>query len=219
MVSAAQEGRKFRVIILIPAIPGFAGDLREDAARGTRAIMDYQFKSICRGEHSIFGRIKAKGFNPEDYIFFFNLRSYDRLNVTPKLKQQEKESGMKYSELQDAQAEELEAPTDDGNEARMTASDKRRRFQDHSEDVGRGDKGGVIDPDSIADDAMLNDKKPSTEKWEGDPEDEKENFFQEELYMHAKVCIIDDKYVICGSSNINDRVSILLKSFIEVSNI
>jgi phospholipase D1/2 len=60
---AAEEGRKFRVIILIPAIPGFAGDLREDAATGTRAIMDYQYKCICRGEHSIFGRLDAQGIS------------------------------------------------------------------------------------------------------------------------------------------------------------
>ena len=49
-VRAAKEGRKFRIIIVIPAIPGFAGDLRDDAAIGTRAIMDYQYKSINRGE-------------------------------------------------------------------------------------------------------------------------------------------------------------------------
>ena len=38
-VRAGKEGRKFRVIVIIPAIPGFAGDLRSDAATGTRAIM------------------------------------------------------------------------------------------------------------------------------------------------------------------------------------
>lgn len=31
---------------MMPSIPGFAGDLRDDAAAGTRAIMDYQYKSI-----------------------------------------------------------------------------------------------------------------------------------------------------------------------------
>lgn len=36
VVRAARENRKFRVIINIPAIPGFAGDLRADAAAGTR---------------------------------------------------------------------------------------------------------------------------------------------------------------------------------------
>lgn len=63
-VRAGKEGRKFRVIIVIPAIPGFAGDLRDNAALGTRAIMDYQYKSICRGEHSIFGQIEKEGIDP-----------------------------------------------------------------------------------------------------------------------------------------------------------
>ncbi|KAF2450253.1 phospholipase D/nuclease [Karstenula rhodostoma CBS 690.94] len=206
VVRAGKEGRKFRVIIVIPAIPGFAGDLREDAATGTRAIMDYQYKSICRGEHSIFEQVKAQGVNPDEHIFLFNLRSYDRLNVNAKLKKQEEESGLKYKELQLAEIEELEAPLEGGDEARNRAKEKRRLFAgEHEESVGLGDQGGIIDPDSIADDAMLTDKKPSAEEWEGDPESEKENFFQEELYVHAKVCIVDDEYVICGSSNINDR--------------
>jgi phospholipase D1/2 len=107
VLKAAKEARKFRIILVIPAIPGFAGDLRDDAAAGTRAIMDYQYKSICRGEHSIFGRIKAAGVDPEQYIFFFNLRSYDRLNVTPKVKKQEEASGVSYQEVQQAEAEKI----------------------------------------------------------------------------------------------------------------
>jgi phospholipase D1/2 len=53
---------------------------------------------------------------------------------------------------------------------------------------------------------MLNGGKMSEEFWEGDPEAEKDNFVQEELYVHGKVCIVDDRIVICGSANINDRV-------------
>jgi phospholipase D1/2 len=56
--------------------------------------------------------------------------------------------------------------------------------------------------DSIAKDAMLGEPKPSEERWAGrdgqdndgdaqaeeDREQEKENFVQEELYIHGKVC-------------------------------
>ena len=174
--------------------------------------MDYQYKSIWRGKHSIFGQIEAQGVDPKNHIFVFNLRSYDRLNVTQTLKAQEEKSGIPYHELQRAEADEIMAPDDDGNEAREAAADKKRRFEDQRGDISLGDEGGTIDPDSIADDAMLNDKKVSGEKWDGDPEKEKENFFQEELYVHAKVCIVDDKTVICGSSNINDRVSAKIPS-------
>ncbi len=206
IVRAGKEGRNFKIIVVIPAVPGFAGDLRESAAAGTRAIMDYQFKSMCRGEDSIYERVKAQGVDPTKHIFFFNLRSYDRMNVTPTLKKKQEDSGMTYMQLEEAQIDELEAPADEGgDEARRRAAELREKFAGEHEDVALGDDGGVIDPDSIADDAMLNEKKPSTEDWEGDPEEEKEYFFQEELYIHAKLCIVDEKYVICGSSNINDR--------------
>ena len=217
-VRAGKENRKFRVIIVIPAIPGFAGDLREDAATGTRAIMDYQYKSILRGEHSICGQIKAAGVEPKNHIFMFNLRSYDRLNKTPAMKKQEERSGVKYQDVQRAEAEEIMGEgihgaeddssssdgqgDDSGDEARERMMDKKRRFE-----AQRDKSVDITSVDSIAKDAMLNGGKVSEEPWEGDPEVEKENFVQEELYIHAKVLIVDDRIAICGSSNINDRVS------------
>jgi len=38
VLRAAKENRKFRIIVIIPAIPGFAGDLRSKAAAGTRQV-------------------------------------------------------------------------------------------------------------------------------------------------------------------------------------
>lgn len=67
--------------------------------------------------------------------------------------------------------------------------------------------GGDGSKDSVAHTTMLNGGKLSDETWEGDPEAEKDNFVQEELYVHGKVCIVDDRIAICGSANINDRVS------------
>lgn len=74
VVRAGKEGRKFRVMIVIPCIPGFAGDLRENAAAGTRAIMDYQYKSILRGENSIFEQVRAQGVDPTGkYMISYHL--------------------------------------------------------------------------------------------------------------------------------------------------
>ena len=65
--------------------------------------------------------------------------------------------------------------------------------------MGADDAHGTVD--SIAKDAMLGEPKPSEERWPGretdDPTDveaedkrelEKQNFVQEELYIHGKVC-------------------------------
>ncbi|EAT87109.2 hypothetical protein SNOG_06045 [Parastagonospora nodorum SN15] len=145
VVRAAKEGRNFKVIIIIPAIPGFAGDLRDNAAAGTRAIMDYQFKSICRGDESIFGRVKAQDVDPSQHIFFFNLRSYDRINYTPTLKKREEDSGLTYMELEQAEIEELEAPLEEeGEAARKKAAELRKRFAGDHEDVGLGDQAAAF---------------------------------------------------------------------------
>jgi len=236
-IRAGKEGRKFRVIIVIPAIPGFAGDLRDNAAAGTRAIMDYQYKSINRGEHSIFGRIRAAGVDPEQHVFVFNLRSYDRLNKTPALKKQEEESGVTYQEVQRAQAEEImssgvhgvegeggssssdgEGDDDETERREKKRMKQRKRMFEEKRQAKASDMGNSqVDPnapgstamgadetqgsvDSIAKDAMLGEPKPSEERWPGreidDPTDveaeekrelEKQNFVQEELYIHGKV--------------------------------
>lgn len=47
--------------------------------------------------------------------------------------------------------------------------------------------------------------KTSLDDLDGEGEADLENYIQEELYVHAKIMIIDDEYLICGSANINDR--------------
>ncbi|KAI2641249.1 phospholipase D/nuclease [Xylaria nigripes] len=220
-VRAGKEGRKFRVIIVIPAVPGFAGDLREDAATGTRAIMDYQYKSILRGEHSIFEQISAQGVDPTEHIFIFNLRSYDRLNATPSVREREKKAGVSYQQVQRAQAEEVvgsglysNGTADIANkrdrraaEARekelndkMLSTEAKKRFEEQERN------GEAIETKcSVAHHAMAGAGNLSDEPWSGDAETEVHNWIQEELYIHAKLLIVDDRIVICGSSNLNDR--------------
>ncbi|KAH1580464.1 hypothetical protein KXW39_008584 [Aspergillus fumigatus] len=217
-VRAGKEGRKFRVIIVMPAIPGFAGDLRQSAATGTRAIMDYQYKSILRGEHSIFGQISAQGVDPREHVFLFNLRAYDRINKTSALEELEKEAGVTYHDIQRGIAESImsdsvhpvvgeegdkhEVNYDDAEQEKEERLARLRRYEEKQE--GRRSE-QYRSKDSVAHTTMLNGGKMSEEPWEGDPESEKANFVQEELYVHGKVCIVDDRIAICGSANINDR--------------
>ncbi|PWY96273.1 phospholipase PldA [Aspergillus sclerotioniger CBS 115572] len=219
VVRAGKEGRKFRVIIVIPAIPGFAGDLRQNAAMGTRAIMDYQYKSILRGEHSIFGQIAAQGVNPRDHVFLFNLRAYDRINKTPALLKLESEADVTYNDVQRGIAESImsdsvhpaigkegdkhEVGYDNAQQEKEIRLARLRKYEEQHERYRELE--GLKGSDTVAHTTMLNGGNMSDEHWEGDPEAEKENFVQEELYVHGKVCIVDDRVVICGSANINDR--------------
>lgn len=159
--------------------------------------------------------------NNVDHLFFFNLRAYDRLNRTAALIEQEEKSGVKYQDIQRAEAEEImsegvhpiteESDADKNNskervdETRAKLAERRKEFEAQRESAGLNRETTSVD--SIAKDAMLNGGKVSEEAWEGDTNIERENFVQEELYVHSKVLIADDKIAICGSANINDRVS------------
>lgn len=238
--------------------------------------MDYQYKSICRGEHSIFGQIEKEGVDPRKYVFLFNLRSYDRLNKTGDVKRQEEESGVRYRDVQRAHAEEVmgegvHGSVDDvegGRDRHMGKGREQRpqgRRREEEEEGGNG-KGGLRDklkrlslggkmkekekreqeenveeerrPDGVLHDtdvkrryeavkdgheqgesqeiadqegatiahhAMAGPGSVTEVPWAGDDEDEVNHWIQEELYIHAKLLIVDDRIVVCGSSNLNDR--------------
>ncbi|CAL1397298.1 unnamed protein product [Linum trigynum] len=71
----------FRVIIIIPLIPGFQGGLDDAGAASVRAIMHWQHRTICKGQHSVLHNLyELLGPRTQDYISFYGLRSHGRLS-------------------------------------------------------------------------------------------------------------------------------------------
>ncbi|KAH6659345.1 hypothetical protein BKA67DRAFT_652577 [Truncatella angustata] len=99
IIRAHNAREDFRVIVLMPAVPAFAGDLHSDGALGTRAIMEFQYNSINRGGHSIMEVLQQRGVeDPRRYITFYNLRNYDRINNSETLGRAEEKSGVPYEQ-------------------------------------------------------------------------------------------------------------------------
>lgn len=164
---------------------------------------------MLRGDHSIAGRLAAQGIDASQYIFYFNLRSYDRLNTTAKIREQEEKSGVSYQELQQENAEELmgEAGATDGRGYDDSSSesdieeghgqyqkeqlhDKKAKWEAQKEKNIHQKKGDVPDSqDTVAKDAMEGQKKVSQEEWDGNDEQERDNYVTEQLYIHAKVML------------------------------
>ncbi|KAI6710295.1 hypothetical protein JHW43_007196 [Diplocarpon mali] len=78
-VRAFRNNESWRAVILIPLMPGFQNTVDEPEGTSVRLIMQCQFRSICRGETSIFGRLRAQGIDPEEYVQFYSLRSWGRI--------------------------------------------------------------------------------------------------------------------------------------------
>lgn len=122
-----------QVVVVIPEVPGFAGDIKAESA--IKTIMAAQYRSMNRGGSSIYEEVRKAGYEPYvifdsskayiyfvlfrmDYIRFYHLRSYDRINAPEGIscsfyfdfmfiqynlgfiKQMEQNSGVKFHEAQ-----------------------------------------------------------------------------------------------------------------------
>ncbi|KAL7623493.1 Phospholipase D1 [Parahypoxylon ruwenzoriense] len=81
IIRAHEKNEEWRCCILIPLMPGFQNTVDQAEGSSVRLIMQFQYRSICRGPHSIFGRLQAVGIEPEDYIQFFSLRQWGRIGT------------------------------------------------------------------------------------------------------------------------------------------
>ena len=82
IVRAYNNDEDWRAIVMIPLMPGFQNTVDAQDGTSVRLIMQCQYRSICRGEQSIFARLRDEGIEPEDYIQFFSLRSWGKIGST-----------------------------------------------------------------------------------------------------------------------------------------
>ncbi|CUA74327.1 Phospholipase D p2 [Rhizoctonia solani] len=237
ILNAANSGQKFKVIVVIPEVPGFAGNIKDE--NGIKTIMGAQYRTMNRGGHSIYEEIRRAGYEPRDYIRFYHLRTYDRINSPASfIREMEQNSGQTFHQAQVAQARlwigddgywhqetvQIRAPepsagmdssgmgvTEKGKEAQKTveavsmpattqeAEDIVSRFQNGAT---RGDEGVA---DTVGQHALMDRTRLSDEQWLGSEQEERDSYVSELLYIHSKVMIVDDRRVIMGSANINDR--------------
>lgn len=79
IIRARDDRERWQACLVIPLMPGFQNSVDSQDGTSVRLIMQCQYRSICRGESSIFGRLRARGINPEDYIRFYSLRQWGKI--------------------------------------------------------------------------------------------------------------------------------------------
>ena len=184
ILRAARAGEKYKVIVVMPAVPAFAGDLKDDASLGTRAIMEFQYNSINRGGHSIMEVIRDAGFDPTEYIRFYNLRNYDRINRSAAFQEAVQRSGVDYEEARREHDTLVERP------AELSGYGGNQNYQQYQQAAGTiPDRQGLGTGrwDSVSECYMLGGADIRQVPWEGGDVSEMDAFVSEELYVHSKV--------------------------------
>ena len=186
ILRAARAGEKYKIIVIMPAVPGFAGDLKDDASLGTRAIMEFQYNSINRGGHSIMEMIAKEGYDPTEYIRFYNLRNYDRINVSGSMQRAEKKSGVDYEDARSEHDAAVELPAEDRGPEYVGRSNYQ---QYHQATTNMNQQQGLDTGkwDSVSECYMLGGKDVRDVPWENGGIPEIQAFVSEELYIHSKV--------------------------------
>ncbi|EIW71690.1 hypothetical protein TREMEDRAFT_71238 [Tremella mesenterica DSM 1558] len=228
IISAAKDGRKFKIIVVVPA----PGDIMSQS--GLKAIMEAQYRTINRGGESIFELVRKAGYDPTEYISFWNLRSYDRINSPWGLiRDMEQRSGVTFHEAQVALSriyvgsDDLKGDVDEvvniekahdqgtsvdqiGKKDTVEKAVPLPKTVDEAKDIiRRFERAAQTDDKNVyvvfCQHAMLDKTSLSDEQWDGTEDEELGCFVTELCYIHSKIMIVDDRRVICGSANLNDR--------------
>jgi phospholipase D1/2 len=188
ILRAARNGEKYKIVVVIPGVPAFAGDLRDQSSLGTRAILEFQYNSINRGGHSILEKIAQAGYNPMDYIRFYNLRNYDRINCGNAMQQAEHVSGISYEDARKQHDDVVGAGYEPYGErtgvAQASQAPQYQKYQAAAQNIAPSAGGRW---DTVSECYMLGGQDIRTVPWDGPPEAELDAFVSEELYIHSKV--------------------------------
>ncbi|KNX49943.2 phospholipase D [Cryptococcus deuterogattii R265] len=156
------------------------------------------------------------------------------LTISPRIKAMENKSGITFHEAQVALAKiytgsedvsggvddevvNIEQPHDQttgvdeiGKKDTVQRAVRLPKTMDEAKDIiNRFQQAAQNDDKHVSDNVCQHALQDSTtlfdEQWDGTEEEELSCFVSELCYIHSKIMIVDDRRVICGSANINDR--------------
>ena len=79
IVRAHKNNEKFKVIVCMPLLPAFEGEVSEKTATVLKIQLHWEYMTISRSETSIFSQLTKHISEPEKYISFYGLRTHGML--------------------------------------------------------------------------------------------------------------------------------------------
>ncbi|RVE59151.1 hypothetical protein OJAV_G00201130 [Oryzias javanicus] len=80
IIKAHSEGKKYRVYVVTPLLPGFEGDINTGGGSAIQAVMHFNYRTMNRGEYSIISQLKREmGDQWINYFSITGLRTHAEL--------------------------------------------------------------------------------------------------------------------------------------------
>uniref|UniRef100_A0A3Q3X0R9 Phospholipase n=1 Tax=Mola mola TaxID=94237 RepID=A0A3Q3X0R9_MOLML len=80
IIRAHKEGKKYRVYVITPLLPGFEGDITTGGGNALQAVMHFNYRTMIRGEYSIISQLKKEMDDQwMNYISIAGLRTHAEL--------------------------------------------------------------------------------------------------------------------------------------------
>ncbi|KAK2859867.1 hypothetical protein Q5P01_004487 [Channa striata] len=80
IIKAYREGRRYRVYVVTPLLPGFEGDINTGGGSAIQAVMHFNYRTMNRGDHSIISQLRREmGDQWINYISIAGLRTHTEL--------------------------------------------------------------------------------------------------------------------------------------------
>ncbi|KAJ8278130.1 hypothetical protein GJAV_G00084190 [Gymnothorax javanicus] len=80
IIKAYREGKKYRVYVVTPLLPGFEGDINTGGGNAIQAVMHFNYRTMIRGDCSIISQLKREMADQwMNYISFAGLRTHAEL--------------------------------------------------------------------------------------------------------------------------------------------
>ncbi|XP_053198145.1 LOW QUALITY PROTEIN: phospholipase D1 [Scomber japonicus] len=77
IIKAYREGKKYRVYVVTPLLPGFEGDINTGGGSAIQAVMHFNYRTMNRGDQSIISQLRREmGDQWMNYISIAGLRTH-----------------------------------------------------------------------------------------------------------------------------------------------
>ncbi|CAO3596857.1 unnamed protein product [Absidia cylindrospora] len=199
-----------------------------------RSVAHYQYMSICRGGNSVLEKLQQQNIPAGDYIGFYCLRNWGRIKGSSASKMTSPmASGILLDPSSPTSTDASRKSSMDQANNSMTnnnismisngvSTSKKKKSKLRSSvgslatirSGGGGGGGGSIGGTNGVDHQQQQFSSFQTRQGSRSNSEDKsdhvkdcrlEELVTEQVYIHSKLMIVDDKTVICGSANLNDR--------------